>query len=261
MINSVANINNNGDYTVDIFGVKINSTTKERVLIKIKEKLINRHKFLIVTPNPEILLLAKKDIFLKEIINKAYLSIPDGFGLKLMAGLDPIHGRVLFIDLLSYLNDIGGRVFLLGGKNPSLTTRAIGNLSSRFKNLSIDGVSGPIFTREGKPMTKEDAGYERDTIEKINNFKPDILFVGFRAPVQEKWSFLNYDKLVNCGIMVVGRTFEYYSGKYPLPPVFVDKLGLEWLWRLLTGSTNIKRIFNAVLVFPYEVIKSRLQKR
>jgi len=241
------------DTKAQIFGVGITSSPKEEVLRNIQEKLENKYKFFIVTPNSEILLMASQDILLREILNKADFSIPDGFGIKLMYGLNIIHGRILFIDLLTLLDKTKGKVYLLGGKDASLTNNALVRLADRYNNLTIEGNAGPMIGNKGIPVTKKDEELERRVLKEINELEPDMLFVGFGCPRQEKWVYKNFDKLEVGGVMVVGRTFEYFSGKYPLPPRFMDKLGLEWLWRLLTGSTNISRIFKAVIIFPWKV--------
>lgn len=250
-----AKLRNKADNKITIFGVKISGTSTSSVLRKIEDFLAHKHKFLVVTPNPEILLKAERDVLLRKILNKADISIPDGFGMKLLYGLDVIHGRELFIDLLKILDRKRGRVYLLGGSLvKSENTRSLKHLSRTFKGLSFKGTVGPGFNDKGIPVAKKDEEAEVKVLKEINAFKPDMLFVGFGAPKQEKWVYRNWDKLQVGGVMVVGRTFEYFSGKYPLPPALMDKLGLEWLWRLATGSTNIKRIWKAVVVFPLRVM-------
>ena len=99
-------------------------------------------------------------------------------------------------------------------------------------------------------------------IQKINEIKPDLLFVGFGMPKQEKWIDKNVEKLDVKGIMAVGGTFDYVFGKARLPPEWLEKLGLEWLWRLLHEPKRAPRILNAVIIFPLKILSSKFwQKR
>ena len=82
-----------------------------------------------------------------------------------------------------------------------------------------------------------------------------MLFVAFGAPKQEKWVYRNLEQLKCNLVMVVGGSFDYVAGTRKDVPHIVNKAGLEWLWRLLTGSQNIERIFNAVIKFPWLIIK------
>ena len=83
-----------------------------------------------------------------------------------------------------------------------------------------------------------------------------MLFVAFGAPKQEKWVYRSLNRLNTGLVMVVGGTFDYIAGKQKLPNKLIERIGLEWLWRLLTGSQRIDRVFNAVVKFPWIIIKS-----
>ena len=81
-----------------------------------------------------------------------------------------------------------------------------------------------------------------------------MLFVGLRCPAQEKWVSRNIKNGIDIGgAMVVGRTFEYYSREAKEAPGWMSSIGLEWLWRLFSGSTSLKRILIAFPGFPLKV--------
>lgn len=84
---------------------------------------------------------------------------------------------------------------------------------------------------------------ERETINTINEFKPDLLFVGFGAPKQEKWVARNKGKLNARGIMVVGGALDYIAGRIPRAPQWVQNVGFEWLFRLMVEPWRWKRQF------------------
>ena len=97
-----------------------------------------------------------------------------------------------------------------------------------------------------------------DVIDKINKFAPEILFVAFGNPKQEIWIHKHLLELKVSGAMAVGGTLRYFAGFSILPPEFLEKAGLEWLWRLITEPTRIVRIFRAVVIFPLKVFIYKL---
>jgi len=253
--------------------------------------------FFITTPNSEILLKAQNNGQLAEIINLSTFAIPDGVGLqqayrflelwnpKLKAfrpfvlipqglwvgastfinrkwlndGLPLIKGREMFKELLSLANAKKWRVAMLGDSQPSATF-AKQELEKSHKSVKLYDFEGPVLNDLGDPKTDTEARKEKAVIEKISEIAPHIVFVGFGAPKQEKWVFRHIEEL-NCGgVMVVGKTLEWVGRTKRLAPVWMGKYGIEWVWRLLTGSTSLKRIINAVIVFPWTVYKYKLLK-
>jgi N-acetylglucosaminyldiphosphoundecaprenol N-acetyl-beta-D-mannosaminyltransferase len=229
-----------------ILDVKLTSTSMDGLLSKISDLLRTGHKFSLFTPNPEILIEANKDINFRKILNSASFSVPDGVGLsfasKFLYGkpLNIIPGRKLFGELLTLARRKKWTVFFLGGEG--------------IKNV----VAGPKLDKNGEPKSPQDAKIQEEVIDKINTVRPDILFVGFGAPKQEKWISKNLPKLDIGGAVAVGGTFDYLYGKTKLPPYRVEKAGLEWLWRLIHEPKRVLRIFNAVVIFPLKVFASRV---
>jgi N-acetylglucosaminyldiphosphoundecaprenol N-acetyl-beta-D-mannosaminyltransferase len=248
--------------------------------------------FYIVTPNPEIISSAQVDQKLSYILNNADISLPDGIGLAaahkynqmwnpscklvrlpvlmvqgvvvglavifdkgwLTKELKIIRGREMFFEILKLANKKKWRIFLLGGLNKNTSKNAAINISKNLKSIKFMTEEGPLYDDDGKPRTKKDSNYNREVIKKINNFKPHMLFVGLRCPAQEKWVHTNIKNGIDIGgAMVVGRTFEYYSEDSKPSPKWMAEIGLEWLWRLITGSTKFKRIWIAFPVFPLKV--------
>ncbi|MBI3443608.1 WecB/TagA/CpsF family glycosyltransferase [Candidatus Woesebacteria bacterium] len=238
----------------EILGVKITSTSTSSVLKAISKKLSAKKKFFIVTPNPEIIMLAQKDSELLKILNSADFSLPDGIGLKLAEkNLKIIKGRDLMLDLIAR----NSKVFLLGASY-DVNKKAIETLSKRFPAVKFRGVSGPLLNNSGKPINKKERQIEAETEKKINQFKPNMLFVGFGAPKQEKWVYKWLPKLDVGGAMVVGGAFDYISGEAKLPPRWIANLGFEWLWRLITQPKRFKRILTATFLFPLKIIQSKI---
>lgn len=231
-------------------GVKISGDNKEGVLRNVRDFIARGHRFSLFSINPEIVLLAGQDQRFKNILNRADTTIADGWGLNLASPkLNIIKGRVLFEDLCRIANQLGWKIFLLGGPE---TVSAAKVLQINFKKLKIEASQGPKLNIKGEPVSEVDVKVELDIVDKINKFAPEILFVGFGAPKQEKWAAKWLPKLKVGGAMTVGGTFDYLTGKMQTPPKFMP----EFLWRLIHEPRRFGRIFNAVVVFPLKVLFS-----
>lgn len=221
----------------DILGVRVTSSRTSEVLSKIEEKVGQKasdRPFWITTINPEIVMKAVDDGEYKEILNNADLAIPDGVGLKLGGVREIIPGRRIVEELCKNHNY---RIFFLGGKSGV----------SRLMADKYGGKSDP-GEQDIKSQTRKS-----EILEKINEYKPDILFVAYGAPWQEKWIYENLNKLKCKAVMGVGGSFDYLTGLAKLPPVWMSNLGLEWLWRLVQEPWRWRRQLNLIR-FAFRVI-------
>ncbi len=233
-----------------IMEIKITSNSKKEVLTAVEDFISHNLKFSIVTPNPELILRSQTDKKLKKVLNSASLSVPDGFGLKFaIPSLGIIKGRELFIDLVELSVKRNWKVFLLGGidDEAAVSTK---KLQKQYSKLQIKYFKGPMFDKDAKPMTKNDEKLEKEAIDEINSFKPQLLFVAFGNPKQEIWINEHLSELNIGGAMAVGGTLRYIAGLSKLPPDWMSSLGLEWLWRVITEPVRIGRILRAVIIFP-----------
>lgn len=213
----------------NILGVKVDSSRMDGVIMEINSKIQDtRHKglinrpFFVVTVNPEFVMAARKDLEFKEILNSADLSIADGGGLRLVnPELDVIPGRKVVEQLLGSC-----KTFYLGGR---------------------DGVAREMAEKFGGEWDEGEKSIRVGELEslrilsKINKYKPDLLLVAYGAPWQEKWIYHNLDKLQAKVVMGVGGTFDYLTGRSKLPPKWMEKLGMEWLWRLIREPSRWRR--------------------
>lgn len=279
-----------------ILGIHITSTSIHRVLAFVRSSLIKKDKFYIVTPNPEIVLRAQKDKKLARILNNAPILIPDGVGLSqaakflslrtinnrgfsaplyfiqgiwvglatffdkkwLFEELEPIKGRDMFMELVRLANKKGWKVYLLGGEHGEGEETAK-KLERSYKGVKFAWAQGPIFDEEGLAISIPAREEEKKVVESINNFRPDLLFVALEPPKQEKWIDKRLPELNIGGAMVVGGTFRYIAGQAKLPPKWMEGVGLEWAWRLLTEPWRLGRIINAAIVFPWRVFLFKLR--
>lgn len=248
---------------VNILGINIISTTNEELLARVNYFLAHSKKFYIVTPNPELVLMAQGNPELKKALNGAELPVPDGIGLsyasRFLYGkpVKVIHGRKLFDDLIEIADKNKLKVFLLGGKGDEAGAAAR-KLGAKYKELSIRSERGPNLNKDARPEEGIDEKLEADAIDRINSFAPDLLFVAFGNPKQEIWINKNFDKLKIKGAMAVGGTFRYVAGMSKLPPRLLERLELEWLWRLITEPARFGRVINASIIFPLRVFIFKL---
>jgi N-acetylglucosaminyldiphosphoundecaprenol N-acetyl-beta-D-mannosaminyltransferase len=255
-----------------ILDVYLTSTSLEKVLRFFDSRLTrfsteNKSipKVFVVTPNPELVNMCQSDGALLKIVNSATLAPIDGVGLTFawrflgLAGRPQrIKGRVLFYELIKLANQKGWRVFFLGDKTVK-TTKTV--LSRNFKRVLIEAEEGPWLDTDANPLNSQERKKESEVVTRINAFGPHILFVGFGVPKQEKWVYKWLPKLNVGSAMVLGGTFDYFAGKAVLPPNWMEKLGLEWLWRLTRQPWRVPRILSAVVAFPLRVLASKITRK
>ena len=254
-----------------IMGINVSSTSIDRVLTRVRNLLSdssltkeNPRKFSIVTPNSELVLMAQKNLQLKNALNAAKFPIPDSVGLnyayKYLFGkpLNIIPGRVLFGRLIELSDRNKWRVFFLGGRDNE-AQKAADKIKDQYKNIKIKTFKGPVFDDNAETVTEINRKYLIDTVKKINTYKPHLLFVAFGNPKQEIWIYKNLKNLNVGGAMSVGGTFRYVAGFSELPPKWIEELGLEWLHRLVLEPYRIGRIINAVIIFPLKVFSYKIK--
>ena len=177
-------------------------------------------------------------------VNSAELVLPDGVGVLYGARIlgRPIANRLPGIDfasaLMARMAQQNLRVFLLGAK-PGVAEAAAKRLEAQFPGLTVAGVNDGYF--------KEDA----PVIEKINAARPDFLLVCLGAPKQELW-MQQYAAQLDVGLMAgLGGTLDVLSGNAKRAPKIFIKLGLEWLYRLLSDPKRIRRMARLPLYLLY----------
>jgi N-acetylglucosaminyldiphosphoundecaprenol N-acetyl-beta-D-mannosaminyltransferase len=238
-----------------ILGTKINDLSLDETINEINTHLEKDLKGFIVTPNPEICLLGYKDKFFRRIIKKSFISIPDGFGLKI--------GAFIFGKKLNNTTtgaDLTRKLFKLAEQNnystlffegrPKIADKALNNIKQNYPHLKINFIDPGKIDNKGNFENK-------NLIQKINQYSPDIIFVNFGAPKQEYFIDNNIDKLNTKLMLGIGGSFDFIAGRLKRAPNLFRKLGLEWLWRLFQEPTRWSRIFKAVIMFPLACVRFR----
>ena len=204
-----------------------------------------------VTPNPEIVWMARQNEALHTALEGAEMVLPDGIGIIYGArilGTPFRNGRGPGIDfitaLLEKIAEHGVRVFLLGSK-PGIACDAGVKLSEKYPGLVIVGAADGFFTDD------------EQLIEQINAANPDLLLVCLGAPKQELWMAENIRRLSVALCAGLGGALDVFAGKVKRAPVFFRKSGLEWLYRVIREPRRIKRSMKLPL-FLIAVILKRL---
>ena len=244
--------------TVEILGAKIHNISFQDsidVICSYIEKQEEGHY--VVTPNVDHLVKLQSDPEFQQIYLQASLVLADGVPLLWAARYlgtplkEKISGSDLFPALCEVLANKGYSAFFLGGREGA-AEGAKRKLQIQYPGLRVVGVYSPPFGFE------KDAEENKKIIQMLKTTQPDILFVGLGAPKQEKWiaKYRNeYDIPVSIGI---GVSFEFVAGMVKRAPRLMQKIGLEWFWRLILEP---RRLWRRYLVDDRKFISYLLQQK
>lgn len=229
---------------VKIFGVEIFNIDQQETEKILRSFLKSEKLNTIFTPNTEIVMAAKRDNNLCNLVNSADLVLCDGIGLVYASRIrnKPIKERVTGFDtsikLIELADEKGLNLYFLGGKE-GVAFEAKERVEEQYKNLKVAGYHNGYFNSiiDGKTDTSE----EEKIIREINSKDIDIIFVGFGFPRQEKW-IDQFKNQINAKIIIGnGGVLDVLSGRANRAPNIFIKLGLEWLYRLIKNPSRIKR--------------------
>ena len=235
-----------------VLGIKISDYKPQELDNKLEEFLNSDKSRYLVTPNPEMILLAHQDEELFYILNKADLAPADGFGLRLAGFLQGkkipiISGSDLTPKLLRRAEKLKEKVFIANWQN-GLSKKTDLELALKEKYPEL------IFLVLDLDRS---SSLNHEILEQINYFSPKIMFSTSGSPYQEKFIFHNYKKISSLRLSLpVGGSFDFITKKLQRAPLFLRQLGLEWLWRLILQPKRLKRIYRAVFVFSFKVLKT-----
>jgi N-acetylglucosaminyldiphosphoundecaprenol N-acetyl-beta-D-mannosaminyltransferase len=243
---------------IDILGVGVHDCDEEEAVGAIEGFLSEEPPRLhqVATVNPEFVMEARGNPAFRELLNTADLATPDGVGIVLAARLSGtrLKGRVTGVALVDRLAEMsarqGCRIFLLGA-GPGVAEDAAREMARRHPGVRIVG------THAGSPRDSD----WPEVLDRIEAAQPDVLLVAYGAPRQDLWIRQHRDALprVVRVAMGVGGVFDYLSGRVPLAPAPLRRLGLEWLYRLLKQPWRWRRIIR-VFQFGATVLVSVLKK-
>ncbi len=241
---------------VYILGVRVDRVTRQQSLAAMEAMIARRHAGesqlpcrQIITVNPEFVMAAQRNQPFRCAINDAALVLPDGTGVVWATRYlgKPAPERVTGTDTLVALArrcaTSGYRVYLLGAA-PGVAEAAAARLQQMAPGLQIAG------TYAGSPAPSEEDGI----IERIDAAQADVLCVAYGAPAQELWIYRNLARLPVAFALGVGGAFDFLSGRQKRAPKIMQRLGLEWLFRLYREPKRWRRILVAVPIFGVSVL-------
>ncbi len=214
-----------------ICGISFIKMSGKKALDLLKNALLNKKQTIVFTPNLQIIGECVQNQQLVKLLNSADLLLPDGIGIGMLCRKKGIRGveRITGIDtayaLLKFASEQGLKVFLLGGK-AGVAQFAAARLKKQLPSLNICGTHHGYFDKKStSPQNKQ-------ILRKIQLSRPDILFVCFGFPEQEKWIYENYRSLGSVRLfMGLGGSLDVWSGKVRRAPYIFRYAHLEWLWR------------------------------
>ncbi len=230
--------------SIKIFGVKIHNITFDEATEEMLNYLKGNELRTIYTPNTEIVMGAKDDHKLRELVNKGDLIVADGIGLIYASKIkkkplkERVTGYYLSIKLLEIANENNYSLYLLGGKEGVAKTAAE-NIKNTYPNIRIAGYHHGYF--KGSHNGYKNHEEEIKIIDNINSSNPDIIFVGLGFPKQENWIDVNKKNIKGKIIIGNGGVMDILSGNTKPAPKIFEKLGLEWFYRLIKEPSRIKR--------------------
>ena len=210
--------------------------------------------------NPHSYVVALRDEPFSQALHGADWLVPDGAGVvlasKIMGGTirERVTGSDIFWGVMKELDRLGGSsVFFLGATDETLAAiRA--RMAVDFPKVRVAGTYSPPFKQNFSDDDNE------TMVTAINTASPDVLWVGMSAPKQEKWLHEHRGRLNVRFAAAVGAVFDFYTGRVKRSHPIFQRLGLEWLPRLIQEPRRLwKRMFVSAPVFMWHVLRARLR--
>lgn len=245
-----------------IFDIPVDDLALPELIERIHTWLQSDEAHFIVTTNPEFLLLAKKDPAFAQLLQTADLSVADGVGLRFaISALTEEHllhrhpGVDLVYLLCSLAQEREARVVLIGGL-PGMADQSVRELTHVFKNLDIHAIDPGMISGNASGVQ-----ISAEVLERIQALHPTIVVAALGQGKQERFlrELMPHVPTMRIGVGV-GGTFETIAGHKPRAPLWLRRIGLEWVWRVLIEPKRFYRIFQATCVFPSVVIFATLRQ-
>lgn len=252
--------------SLDVLGAPVHIVTMADTLALTRQFMAEPRLHQICTTNPEFVMAAQADDDFRRVLHKADLCLADGIGLVWASRWlkrpfqRPLPERIPGSELVYHLAELcaqeGWRLFLLGaapgiGDTPGIAEEAAAIFQTKYPGLIITG------TYAGSPDPAENDAI----VQRINASRADMLFVAYGAPNQDKWIARNRGALKTVRVAIgIGGSLDFVTGKAIRAPRWVQKLGLEWLHRLIKEPWRWRRML-ALPRFALAVVKENRDKR
>jgi N-acetylglucosaminyldiphosphoundecaprenol N-acetyl-beta-D-mannosaminyltransferase len=225
--------------SVAILGVPFDNVTTTEAIDLIRRMIDAGDPHYLVTANVDFLVQAREDVELRRILFDSNLVLCDGTPVLWASRLlgNPLPERVAGADLVPLLIELAARskyrLFFLGA-TPESSAQAVARLQAQYPELIIAGHYSPPFNK----LLEMD---HDEIVKRIRAAKPDLLFVSFGCPKQEKWIAMHYRELGVPLCAGVGATIDFLAGSVRRAPMWMRRNGLEWVFRLLQEPRRLYR--------------------
>jgi len=232
----------------NLLGIGISTINLQQAVNCVDLWIANKfHNYVCVTPVHAIVDY-RKDPELVKIVNNSGLTTPDGMPvvwvMKLMGhkNVSRVYGPDLMLALCEHSQKMGYRNYFYGSA-PGVPEKLSKNLIKKFPDLIVVGIFSPPY----RELTVDE---DKEIVEQINSTNPDIVWIGISSPKQERW-MANHQKKITAPVMIgVGAAFDFLSGVKKQAPLWMQKNGLEWLFRLYSEPKRLwKRYFLSNSIF------------
>jgi len=223
----------------NILGVGVSAINMALALRAIGGWIARREPHYICVTGVHGVMESQRDEELRCIHNAAGLVTPDGMPLVWLSRymgfrhVERVYGPDLLLAVCERSIASGARHFFYGGA-PGVAEKLAVRLQSRFPDLRLAGTYSPPF----RPLTLQE---DLAVVERINAVQPDIVWVGMSTPKQERWMAEHVGRLSAPVLVGVGAAFDFHAGLKRQAPRWVQKRGLEWLFRLLMEPRRLWR--------------------
>lgn len=233
-------------------------------LVGSKDELakIPEGKVLINTINAHSYNVARNEELFAEALTKGDYLIPDGMSVVkackwLHAKSQPkerIAGADLFEFEMNKLYSKGGTVMFMGSSEKTLA-KIVQQAARVYPNLKVVTYSPPY-----KPEFNDEDN--KSIINAINSANPDLLWIGMTAPKQEKWTYSHWNELnIHCHVGTIGAVFDFFAGNTQRAPLWWQKHGLEWLYRLIKEPRRMwRRYIIGNTVFLWHMLGEKISR-
>jgi N-acetylglucosaminyldiphosphoundecaprenol N-acetyl-beta-D-mannosaminyltransferase len=214
----------------NVLGVGISAINLDLAVAAVAEALDQKAKGYICVTGVHGVSEAQRDPAFRAILNHSFLTTPDGMPMVWMGRcqgfrqMARVYGPDLMLRLCEASQARGWTHFLYGGA-PGVAEELQRRLAQRFPGLMIVGTHSPPF----RPLTSDE---EQQLVHRVGALKPDILWVGLSTPKQERFMARYGPKLDATLAIGVGAAFDFHAGRLRQAPRWMQRSGLEWLFRL-----------------------------
>lgn len=226
----------------EILKTNINVTNMADTVQYLTQNLDNLRGKYICVSNVHTVVMSYEDEEYRKIQNNAAMALPDGKPLSVVSKLrgfkeaKKVSGPDLMPEIFRISEEMGYTHYFYGSTEETLE-KLRKSLGGRYPTLKIVGMYSPPF----RPLTESE---DEEIIRMINDTSADFIWVGLGAPKQEQWMYAHRNKV--CGVMLgVGAGFDFHAGTVKRAPVWMQKMGVEWLYRL---TQDPKRLFKRYVV-------------